>query len=319
MMKVAYSSPFVPPEWIAAHDLRPVWLPGIAPGATAARRGVCRCANLLVDPALEQTDVAALVLTTICDQMRYAAAYLEGNCQLPVFLLNVPSTWQGSEVRQLYREELSRLGRFCESLGGRAPSPEFLQLTIQRYEEARAAVRGNWPAVSDGHYAERLAELRNDGTWTCTTNDTLDSDSGVPLALVGGPLLGDDFVFLEQVAAAGGRIVLDASEWGERTLPAPLDRACLASDPLAELCASILTKFPTRFVAPIPACTSGLASRSPRAAFVGSCFGGVCFVICGTPNWRPCGAGVLFHCLILTLPKVMAMRLHAPSGEWKHS
>ena len=49
MIKVAYSSPFVPPEWIAAHDLRPLWLLGITHSTTAARRGVCRCANMLVE------------------------------------------------------------------------------------------------------------------------------------------------------------------------------------------------------------------------------------------------------------------------------
>ena len=121
MISVAYSSPFVPPEWIAAHQMRPIWLPG-SPGITrpaaSARRGVCRCAGILVDGTWKHAGAEAIVLTTICDQMRYAAAYVHESGEVPVFLFNVPSTWQSPEVRQLYREELCRLGRFLESLGG---------------------------------------------------------------------------------------------------------------------------------------------------------------------------------------------------------
>ena len=72
----------------------------------------------------------------------------------------------------------------------------------------------------------------------------------MPLALVGGPLLVDDCVFLEQVAAVGGRIVLDASEWGERTLPARLDRARVASDPLGELARMYFDEIPDVFRRP---------------------------------------------------------------------
>ncbi len=249
-MKVAYCSPFVPPEWIAAHGLRPVWLPGISRPVTGAQRGVCRCANLLIEPMLEPPGVDAFVLTTICDQMRYTAAYLDGNGKPPVFLLNVPSTWEGAEVRELYRDELARLGRFLESIGGRAPSPSHMQLMMQRYEEARLAARGNWPTVCDVHYAERLAELRDDGKWSSTSQASGAAHGGVPLALVGGPLLSEDFVFLELVAAAGGNIVLDASEWGERTLPAPLDRGRLTDDPLGELSRIYFAAIPDVFRRP---------------------------------------------------------------------
>ena len=37
---------------------------------------------------------AAIVLTTTCDQVRYAAAVLEQWGKLPVFLMHVPRTWQ---------------------------------------------------------------------------------------------------------------------------------------------------------------------------------------------------------------------------------
>ncbi len=79
MKTIAYSSPFVPPEWIAAHGLRPLWLRlSAATGrpATAVGRGICPYAGALIAAALAGIDASALVLSTTCDQMRYAAALL---------------------------------------------------------------------------------------------------------------------------------------------------------------------------------------------------------------------------------------------------
>ncbi len=253
MIKIAYFSPFVPPEWIAAHRMRPVWLPGVLPAfpqSASSRRGVCRCAEVLVDHALECTGAAAIVLTTICDQMRYAAAYLGDSSQLPVFLFNVPSTWQNPEVRRLYRQELLRLGRFLESLGGCLTSLEDLKSIMQRYENARSAVRGNWFDMSGSRYVESLAELRDNGRVIASNGDGEHSTNGVPLALVGGPLMRIDYAFLQLVAKAGGRIVLDASECGERTLPAPLDPAHVRSDPLEELTRAYFDHIPDVFRRP---------------------------------------------------------------------
>ena len=175
--------------------------------------------------SLWQAGAEAIVLTTICDQMRYAAAYLHESGARPVFLFNVPSTWQnagGSAAlprRTAPARSISGVARW--SLHRRRSD---LRQTMQRYDEARATVRGHWPPMSDGRYAEWLAELRDGGSVSYAGGSAhADRASAVPLALVGGPLLADDFGFLELVAAAGGQIVLDASEWGERTLPAPLD------------------------------------------------------------------------------------------------
>lgn len=78
MIPVAYSSPFVPAEWIAAHGAQPVWLHRLMknrrPGMLA-RRGGCYYADALVTRVLSESDVAAVVMTTRCDQMRYAAAF----------------------------------------------------------------------------------------------------------------------------------------------------------------------------------------------------------------------------------------------------
>ena len=124
MKTIAYCSPFVPAEWITAHGLRPRWLrtrtmsrrPPIA-----VTRGVCPYAGAVIDAALSGIEADALVLTTICDQMRYAAAVLETRGSCPIFLLNVPSTWQTGQARNLYVDELVRLGRFLVQIGGKSP------------------------------------------------------------------------------------------------------------------------------------------------------------------------------------------------------
>ena len=122
MRTIAYSSPFVPAEWIAAHGLRPhrLQLRSNAEGLVPATiRGLCPYVAALTDATLPAS--TALVLTTVCDQMRYAAALLETRNACPVFLLNVPSTWQTTAVRQFYRDEVQRLGRFCVKQGGVTP------------------------------------------------------------------------------------------------------------------------------------------------------------------------------------------------------
>ena len=127
---IAYSSPFIPVEWIAAHRLRPHWLrPRSASNRPmlAVTRGICPYSGALLDTLFSEADnsepgpfsaCSALVLTTICDQMRYAAALAESGGRCPVFLLNVPSTWQTVEVRELYLDELRRFGRFMQRIGG---------------------------------------------------------------------------------------------------------------------------------------------------------------------------------------------------------
>lgn len=222
MGSVAFASPFVPPEWIAAHGLRPTRLrprTGM-PARAITARGVCPFAGGVVDQldalakGRSNSDDAALdavVLTTTCDQMRYIAAFLNENRPLPLFLLNFPSTWQPPAARHLYREELQRLGRFLVGLGGTVPRPGQLAVTMREYDADRAAARFAWSG-----------------------GETDGASQAIRLATVGGPPASDgEFVAL--VERAGGRIVLDAGPYGERALPRPFDESRLAEDPLGEL------------------------------------------------------------------------------------
>jgi hypothetical protein len=130
MGTIAYCNPFVPVEWIAAHGLQPRWLrPQTRYFAgdissdqdvrirlreldlqVHGRRGVCPLAAAVVDTVLSGTEPSAVVLTTTCDQMRYTASLLDHQHGVPVFVMNVPSTWQTEASRSLYLAELRRLG-----------------------------------------------------------------------------------------------------------------------------------------------------------------------------------------------------------------
>lgn len=225
MKTIVYFSPMVPPEWIAAHGLRPERPPTTmtAPGSAASRRGVCPCAGSIVDYVMSHPTASGFVFTTTCDQMRYGAALVRHQSQVPTFLLNVPSTWRSTEARRLYREELERLGRFLAGRGGVAPTKEVLAQTMREFDALRAAAA--------------IGAAADDG-------------DRVPLAVVGGPLLEGDGNLFDLVAQAGGRVVIDASEWGERTLPARFDSRRMADDPLGELASAYFDAMPGAFRRP---------------------------------------------------------------------
>jgi benzoyl-CoA reductase/2-hydroxyglutaryl-CoA dehydratase subunit BcrC/BadD/HgdB len=262
MKTIAYSSPFVPAEWIAAHGMSPSWLqPRPAAGRllVGASRGVCPYAGAMVDAVRSGVQAAGVVMTTACDQMRYAAAMMEHQGQSPVFLMNVPSTWETAAARGLYRDELRRLGRFLVRLGGKEPSPEELAHVMLQYDDARAGIREEAkPAqgwLGQSERSERAPVRATPGASLRSAPAThyapaTQPNHGVPLALVGGPLVERDFDLFDLVERAGGCVVLDATEGGERTLPAAFDPERTRSDPLDELVTAYFGAIPDVFRRP---------------------------------------------------------------------
>jgi benzoyl-CoA reductase/2-hydroxyglutaryl-CoA dehydratase subunit BcrC/BadD/HgdB len=214
-------------------------------------RGVCPYAGALLDAALcvppLGRDVAALVLTTACDQMRYVAAMLEVRGRGPMFLLNLPSTWQTPAVRQLYRDELGRLGRFLVRLGGRRPSDADLSRIMLDFDRARRREENREGEGERGKGGDSRVGV---GGRVSPSAPLPRSPSPIPLAVVGGPLLGADGAFFELVARAGGRVVLDGTEGGQRALPRPFDRERVASDPFGELADAYFDGIPDAFRRP---------------------------------------------------------------------
>jgi benzoyl-CoA reductase/2-hydroxyglutaryl-CoA dehydratase subunit BcrC/BadD/HgdB len=165
--------------------------------------------------------------------MRRAFDLLTAGCHRPAFLMNVPNTWQSVAAQRLYRDELNRLGDFLVELGGSAPSRARLQAVMIDYDDARAALRAAQSSLAPARFVEAAVALDR-----CA--DILDAPNtphttGVPIAIIGGPLLGKDRAIYKMICASGGRIALDATETGERGLCPPFDRRALRDDPFAEL------------------------------------------------------------------------------------
>lgn len=233
MKKIIYTCPYVPAEWIAAHGLQPSRvIPDTAEVKALLGRteGVCPYVQGFINVVITDKKAAGVVITTVCDQMRRAFDILVRRCDVPVFLMNVPNTWQNVGVQELYIDELKRLGRFLIGLSGKPPSNENLANIMLTYDTTRAsirAVRGYLPA---GKYAEMIAAFGRDGPGK-EFNDITKHElliEGVPLAIVGGPLMRRDFDILDIAEKAGGRIVLDATETGERGMCMPFDRRRLS-------------------------------------------------------------------------------------------
>jgi benzoyl-CoA reductase/2-hydroxyglutaryl-CoA dehydratase subunit BcrC/BadD/HgdB len=218
-MQVFYTSPWVPPELIKAHGLEPrgIWFAddlGSEPLPIGA--GVCAFANSVVRFAERHGD-AAVVFSTHCDQLRRAFDAVAGIASERRFLFNLPATWQSTAARRLFTSELERLGRFLVKLEGRAPSAEALAETANQYGRARRRFLEAAPRVPARAYAEAIARFHWDGT-TVLPAPRESNKGAVPVALVGGPLPRAQWHVLDVIESAGGRVVLNATEAGERSL-----------------------------------------------------------------------------------------------------
>jgi benzoyl-CoA reductase/2-hydroxyglutaryl-CoA dehydratase subunit BcrC/BadD/HgdB len=253
MKTVLYSSPFVPAEWLATHRVRPV---RIRPDPQAARRvagslaGMCPYARAFMGEALAPVGPDAVIVTTTCDQMRRAAEWLSMSGDRPVFLMNVPATWQTPVAARLYRLELERLARFLVHIGGRAPDPAYLVEVMEFYDARRAALRDAAGRLSSREVSEAASRFDLGEFILPTTRPGAAVPRRTAVALVGGPLMrGDDRIF-QAVEEGGGTVVLDGTESGWRTRPASFDRRRLRGDPLMELVDAYFGAIPDVFRRP---------------------------------------------------------------------
>jgi len=246
-MDILYASPFVPAEWLAAHGARPMRTlprPDRAASLAGPQAGVCPYARAFVGEAVA-ADVCAVVVTTTCDQMRRAAEWIARASSVPVFLMNVPATWKTRGAPALYLDELRRLGRFVVSLGGKAPSDEEFGEVMARYDARRAEFekltpRRAWEAL--------LADVG--GAPSGRDPPPANGSGATPVAIAGGPLMRTDSWLFDTIERAGGTVVLDATETGSRTLPAPFDRRKLRREPLEELARAYFGGIPDAFRRP---------------------------------------------------------------------
>jgi hypothetical protein len=221
-MRVLLTSPWIPAEWVRAHQLPAcaIWCEErFARSALPLAAGVCLFAERVVRFAEASPD-CAVVFATSCDQLRrgFDAATLDGPSH--AFLFNLPAT-QTAAAKRIYRAELQRLGCFLAGLGGSAPTPATLRREMLQAREARRGLLAAAPSSAARPFAQAVEQFQRDGS--CSLPALARAGHQAPLALVGGPFCASHWPLLEVIEHAGGRVVLNATETGERSLAADYD------------------------------------------------------------------------------------------------
>jgi len=234
-MDVFLTSPWIPAEWIRAHGLQPrgIWsAEHFQPGTWPLAAGVCAFAEAAVRFAEARTD-SAVIFSTACDQLRrgFDAVILRG--QHRAFLFNLPATWQTAAAGEIFRSELERLGQFLLAIGGHAPSPKVLRQEMVQSARTRKQLLESAPAGSARGFAEAVARFHWDGTFS--PSPPVAPTRHIPLAFVGGPFLASHWKLLDEIEAAGGRVALNATESGERSLSPAFDFKAGANRPFDAL------------------------------------------------------------------------------------
>jgi len=211
-----------------------------------ALEGVCPYALAFANEIVADTSAEAAILTTTCDQMRRAGDLIARQSDIPVFLMNIPATWQSSASRRLYRSELERLGRFLVDVGGKAASLKKLAQTMME--------RGNSAKNSSYHNCHALDSLKCAGLTALSRGIQKRRQAAalqrIPIALIGGPLPADERWLIAAIEEAGGRIVLDGTDNGERTMPGQFERKRIKIDPMTELVRAYFETIPDIFQRP---------------------------------------------------------------------
>ncbi len=231
---VFVGSPWIPAEWISAYGLTPhaAWrADGFLQGQPRLSEGICAFSETLVRFA--ETQVAdAIVFASSCDQMRRGFDGLVNAGLSNVFLFNLPVVQNSSAAVRMFRSELERLGEFLEERGGRPPSAAELPQLLCGRNMTRGRLLEMATTCTGRRYAEALESYHGDGSLSIPHQVEPVNDAAIPLALVGGPLPRSQWWLLDALEDAGGRVVLNATETGERGLMPPFELASNAVDPL---------------------------------------------------------------------------------------
>lgn len=256
--KVVFCSPFVPPEWIAAHGLVPwrktstgsAYCGGPSAVPVNAEAGVCSYMRSFINEVAVDPQVLAVVLTTTCDQMRRGADLIRLRSVVPCFLMNIPATCS----EELYQQELERLGRFCVTLGGKKAGLERLVSILLEYDINRRMVMTRQHQLSAGDFARELQFLSENGKARdehfagLACNRAFENP--VPVGFIGGPLTARQFDLFDVFADYGADIVFNGTESGERAVPARLDLSRIKAEPLKVLTQAYFQSIPDVFQRP---------------------------------------------------------------------
>jgi benzoyl-CoA reductase/2-hydroxyglutaryl-CoA dehydratase subunit BcrC/BadD/HgdB len=130
---------------------------------------------------------------------------------------------------------MERLGGFLVSIGGQAPSCSDLAHTASQFNEKRIGVYDSMREHPEEARTEAIARVFECGSTREPKKRPTGSRKLVPVALLGGALFAPEWPLLDAVETAGGLVVVNGMEPGERCLVPPvpisdhgLTMACLA-------------------------------------------------------------------------------------------
>lgn len=231
MIKVVYSSPYVPPELVEACGAVPERIIDFGDSKERISEGMCPYARAFRD-AVSVKDHDIVLFTTGCDQMRRG---YESPEELPnSYLLNIPSTWQSLNAFNLYISEMERMaGIICQSTGVELRE-ETLKNVMIKYDSSREKLREYRNFVDSAEYNKQVLNfIANIGSVPELSERYL-SDN-IPLALIGGPLTKNDLSLFNIIRDLGGDIAVNGTENGDMNLPDPFDKRNMAIDSWQEL------------------------------------------------------------------------------------
>lgn len=231
---IIYSNPFIAPEWIEAHGLIPYRLIPAEideKGPLCCTEGMCPYMCTFMNDAVRYSDAAGIVITTTCDQMRRGFDLIKKCTDIPLFLMNIPSTWQTPHSFNLYRTELHRLSRFLIHHGAHSPDWAHLYNIMIKYESLRLNLSALQGMVSAADYITHLSSFYEKGRIMEIQHKHKPEKMAIPIALIGGSLSKPELEFFTIIEKYGGRIVLDGTETGERTFPSLFNRRLIRENP----------------------------------------------------------------------------------------
>jgi len=256
MKKILYTSPHIPVEWIEACGIQPVRIMphgGTEGNVLPSIEGSCGYMRGFFNDAAN-IDSDGLIASAVCDQMRRGFDLASESLNRPLFLFNVPVVANSVSSLKLYKLELNRLQKFCESMGGTFDHDRLIE-RIDHHAKCRSTLESLIGAVPYADFRtvqrfyfennelpeniiDRSLSLSKAGNTNASTGSA--TSTKVNIAIVGGPLTGSGIELASLLESHGCRIVIDGTESGTRAVPAPIDRRLLTEDPLEAVAESWL-------------------------------------------------------------------------------
>jgi len=226
---VGFCSPYLPVEWILAHQLVPQRIvPGAYPddAPVAHLPGLCPVARSYGSYVASSTSYSGFVFSTRCDQMRRMSEIASLLSSVPVHLFGFPHA-VSDEAATMFRFELERMSAFLASLGG-IFSLDLLRSSLRASVEPQLFA-GETPALP-ATPLESISPRKR-------------------IALIGGPLLSEHSAIYDMVRDSGGEVVLDGTERGGRCLPS-FDPGLVETEPIEALIQGYTSRIADVFARP---------------------------------------------------------------------